>query len=177
MVNSYNMRSKIYIKPTRGAYIFKLSLNICLIVVIATSVFKMIMDGPSLQLIGWIAIAIIIVSGVKNRPQMKPHYESSFVDISLDEKRILLKYPQLDGIYKDISWNIDFEKVNAFEYSSKLNCLHIVGDIKLINIKSEKVINLLHDHYLYFEAGFEKDVLGDIADRSNIHIKNMDAIA
>lgn len=171
---TFSIKSKLYVKPKRTSFIIKQVLSICLIITLIMGIIKIIFDGLSISIVGEMVLAFIVVSGYNSKTDLKPHYESTIADINFNDYQITIEYKQIEKYYKDTVWIIKTNEVNTMEFSDKLNCLHIIGNVYVMNKNKNAIIRQEKEHFLYIEKGFEQDILSEVNKICEISIKFMD---
>lgn len=175
MISNYTIRSKVSIKPKKKAYLLKILLNICLVIVMIAGIIKIVFDGLDIGTIGVMALTIVIVSLYNKKPSNVEHYEFALVDASFSNDALTLIYRQIESYKnKDYQVNIPLSEITALEFSDCLSCLHICGKITSEVIGGNKKMDTYHDHFLYLEQGMEEDFIASIQTASGIRVKYMD---
>lgn len=175
MTSNYTIRSKISVKPKKSRHLLNILLNLCLIIVMIAGIFKILFDGLDLRTIGTMALAIVIVSMYKKRPANNEHYEFALVEMTVSDEEIILIYKQMKA-YKnyDLKFTIPKSTISILEYSDRLLCIRICGEIKGELLDGKGIVNEFSEHYLYLEKDSEVNVLRSIQEKVGISIKYMD---
>ena len=175
MNENYTIKSKINVKPKKMVYVFRILLNLCMVLVLFSGIVLILFDGFSIRKLGVMAMAVMVVSLFKSKPSNSEHYEFAFVDVGITKEKIVLTYRQLES-YKsrDVKVVILCNEIEGLEYSDQLCCLHIFGVIRseVIGVNNSRM--LCRNHYLYIEHGMEDKVVSQIHTVSGIPVKYMD---
>lgn len=175
MEKRYKFRSKLYVKPAKVKFLFKILLNICLIIFLIAGFIKIIFDGIGINSVGTICLAVIIVGAYNANLSNKAHYEISVAELVIHPFQINIIYNQIKMLNgKSVEFEIYTKEITALEYSNQLCCLHIVGCITLKYNDSKEKIRKKSDHFLYLENGMENEILGVIQEVVPVQIKYMD---
>ncbi len=178
MENQFTIRSKIFLRPKRRIYIFKIILNICLIIILIAGVLNILFDGFSFYALGGICIPAIIVQNYKNRPQNKEHYEFCMINLLLHDSYLQITHLDLDkhdgkGLRNE-TITIDYDKITSLDYSSRLVCFRICGLASLSNTLSSKTEMQNLEYYLYIELELERSIINAIERNTKLIINYMD---
>lgn len=171
MEKRYHIRSKLYVKPVKSKFVFKIILDLCLFFFMLSGIIKIIFDGISIHTVGLMCLAVIIVSAYRANPKSGTHYEVSLAEIVISSSQIKLVYHQIKTPdEKDTEFEIDTDQITALEYSDRLCCLRIGGSITQKHLEADKK----EEFFLYLEKGSEQEILKSIQEVVPIQITYMD---
>ena len=171
MDKHYSFNSKINVRPSKSVYLFTIVLNICLIVTMIIGIFKIIMGGLKWDTLASMALAFVIVTAYKKRPNSKEHYEPAIASVSLLDHLLILAYSVNGKPYK--TYQCYYADFRGLEYSDQLQCLHLVGSIEekmADSNKGETVENL----YLYISPEQAQAFVEEVSRASGMPVKYMD---
>lgn len=159
MENKFDIRSKLYVKPTKGKAAFRILLWIVLVIVLISGIITIISEGMSIGTVGYMALAFIIVSGYSKRPANNPRYEPTYATVTIGEQEVSIEYKQLGKRFENLVWTVRYDSMTTLEYSDQLECLHILGDVIIRDIVSGDIQEEKNEHLLYIEKGKEYAIL------------------
>ena len=151
MEKRFQFKSKLYVVPAKTNRVMVILMDISLVLILLSGIVKLLTDGFSVGVVGYMCIAYLIVSAFRSKPQNEAHYEFSMADMLIAAGKITVTYDQIaQNKGKKSIVVIDIPAITSLEYSEKLSCLRICGAIRKL-LEGENEGEVCGEHYLYVE--------------------------
>lgn len=163
MENTYLMNSKLYVKPKPASFIFRILLDICLVVYLLASIVMILFEGISIGIVGGICLVVFIVLAYNRRPSARAHYEMVQAEIGIEPDMVTIIYRQISSLKGgDAVYKIPTGQLNSIEFSDQLCCIHFIGSAEVTYTGSNPRSENKSDCYFYVEKGYEKEILSEL---------------
>lgn len=169
MDDYYELKSKVYCAPSRGAHVLYILINISMIIVIICSVISMFFTGPKIGNISGCIISIVVSILFKKNKLDKGHYEFCLMTISFSDFSIIINYQANTNKQVVINRN----SIETLEYSDVLQCLRVLCTYQEI-IKNKTLEKSHSELLLYIPADDNADLLKKIESHSGSVIRFVD---
>lgn len=172
------MKSKMYIPPSKGSHVLVVILNICLIVVVLTSLFAILMNGINMSSVGIILISVFVVASLKRKKQDKDEYEFCYVELDFEPEALQIVYldPNQHNTDRERKETVTFlyRDITTLEYSDQLEGLRICGSGQKRALTSKKKETQIEEHLLYVDPEKKEALLGALSEKINVPVRYMD---
>lgn len=169
MDDYYELKSKVYCAPSRGAHILYVLINISMIIVIICSVISMFLTGPKVGNISGCIVSIVVSILFKKNKLDKGHYEFCIMTISFSDLCIIVNYQATTNKQVVIHRNT----IETLEYSDVLQCLRVLCDYQEI-IESKTLEKNHSELLLYIPTDDNIELLKKIESHSGTVIRFVD---
>lgn len=177
-MKNYIISSKLFVPRSPMVKTIFIVLNIVLILAFILAAVSIFMGGASWVNIGTIVFALAIVFRTKRLIDDGGTYQTCFTNASFDNDVLKIIY------YKYLSNNqlveplcevvIPLRSILSLEYSDRLMCLRIVGDVS--ETFNNKSTTARKEHLYYLNEIENVTFLSDLQNLTNLRIKYMDRI-
>ena len=143
-MDRYEIESKYYIYPTKKRLLFKVLLNMVVVVMAFCALFFTLMDGFSINIIGELCVAILIVTYYNKGA--KPYYQFSILNLEIESDRVSFIYNavKLGSYTGTVLYEVSADNIDKIEYGKQLDAIRFTGNIsKQVKGKSETVNELV----------------------------------
>lgn len=166
------IESKLYVNPSGGKMAFKIFLNVSLAIYLLVGIIIIIFEGFSINRIGTLCLAWIIVSGYN--ASNKPGYQFAILQLNIMSQKIEMLYENVKtgSKNKNIQVSILRECIEKVEYSDQLKAIRIVGNVVMQNDNANKN-NVLKEWVAYLGDNSGK-VIQELENTLNISVIHMD---
>ncbi|MGN0487674.1 MAG: hypothetical protein ACI4HO_00260 [Ruminococcus sp.] len=153
---NYQIKSKLFINPTKKRNIWYIILNIAAAIVAIGSIFSIFMNGIRISNISAIIVAFMVTVLFRKSYSNQGHYEFCIAELQLDTRSVKIVFKQYDRLIEFYLQNII-----KLEYSDQLNCLRIIGNGNVSECSKNKA-EIINEYLFYIDSIEYKDVLNTI---------------
>lgn len=175
-MNEILFSTKLYQPSTLKNGVFNIILNIVLAIASLLSLISILIVGVNVANISTIIISVVVVFETKNKLRKESEYINCFAKASFVENELIITYYKynVNGTLVDefVEIIVPYKEIQTIEYSDRLMCLRIRGNI----IDRENKRNTIYktEHLMYIEDNKIEQWIGELQRRTNITLTYVD---
>lgn len=175
-MNEILFSTKLYQPSLLKNGAFNIILNIVLAIAALLSLISIFLVGVNVTNISTIIISVVVVFETKKKLRKESEYFNCFAKASLVEEELIITYYKynVNGTLIDefVEIIVPYKEIQTLEYSDRLKCLRIRGNI--IDRENKKNTIYRTEHLMYIEDNKIKQWISELQRRTNTTLTYID---